>query len=201
MTPWRALDVGLGVALRWPGAAPTVSRCIGEVYVSGAAGASPQGGVPGTVQVVATPWATTTVAAGSVFTPLKSRVYLSKTCPVAGSSSAEYAEFYVFGALGHSLSWTADLSAAGCSCDVAVYLAAMSQNIVAGPAGDYYCDASGVSIQGTRLAGGGWLFRGYFGGSYFPSAFNGLKLARKLSGGRVVTCSRRWAGRTAPRST
>lgn len=51
--------------------------------------------------------------------------------------------------LSHSISFTVNLSDVGCGCNVGMYLVAMpardqSGKPVAGPAGDYYCDANKV---------------------------------------------------------
>lgn len=59
--------------------------------------------------------------------------------------------------LGKTLSWTVDLSAAECGCNVALYLVSMHQSTSAGwcfepgapQGGDYYCDANSGITCGT----------------------------------------------------
>ena len=47
---------------------------------------------------------------------------------------------------GRTLSFTVDLSSAGCGCKVAMYLVAMPQNTEATSCHDYYCDANSVRL-------------------------------------------------------
>jgi len=76
-----------------------------------------------------------------------SRIYLSDSCgPLPSSYSA-------WTLLGRTVSFTVDLSAAGCGCNIAFYLVSMRTNAQEGTcsggnSGAYYCDAN--SVCGVR---------------------------------------------------
>jgi hypothetical protein len=54
--------------------------------------------------------------------------------------------------LGNTLTYTVDVSGAGCGCDAKIYLTSMKQNADPSKCGDYYCDAnSACGVQCTEL--------------------------------------------------
>ena len=73
---------------------------------------------------------------------LGGRSYFGTRCSEAKAyANSDYLELPLAGA---ALSWEADVSKAGCGCNVAFYLASMRQNPHEGRCGDYYCDANSV---------------------------------------------------------
>lgn len=69
------------------------------------------------------------------------RAYFSESCSTGQYDPSRYVAVNL---LGKTLSYTTDVSGAGCGCNAALYLVAMRQNQVLGECGDYYCDANKV---------------------------------------------------------
>jgi len=102
----------------------------------------------GPVQLVATQWnvakdaaAKVDVVNGQVLPHLKGRAYFADSCQ---AGKYNFNDYVALGLLGKSLRFTADLSSAGCGCNVALYLTNLHQNPNISNCLDYYCDANSV---------------------------------------------------------
>jgi len=84
-------------------------------------------------------WGPVTPSSSQVTIGMGPRFYISNTCQSAFSSSV----FKSFNPLGSTISFTVNLSNAGCGTDASFYLVGMPAS-AAGSNGDYYCDANCV---------------------------------------------------------
>ena len=78
--------------------------------------------------------------------PHNNKAYLTTS---NGNGAFTPGMYYAPNLLGGSIAYDVDLSQAGCSCNAALYLVGMpardrAGDYLAGPAGDYYCDANDV---------------------------------------------------------
>ena len=69
------------------------------------------------------------------------RAYFGKSCTEGEYHETDYVAWQL---LDKSLSYTVDLSTAGCGCNAALYLVSMAQNSDKSTCDDYYCDANSV---------------------------------------------------------
>mmetsp|Transcript_99497 Transcript_99497/g.315823 ORF Transcript_99497/g.315823 Transcript_99497/m.315823 type:complete len:439 (-) Transcript_99497:502-1818(-) len=74
-------------------------------------------------------------------TTMGSRAYFASAC-VAGKYDNK--QYLGLDFRGKTLTYTTDLSMAGCGCNAALYLTSMHQNERASECGDHYCDANNV---------------------------------------------------------
>ena len=99
------------------------------------------------------------------------RIYLANDCVEGHYKNSHYTAFDL---LGRSISFTIDLSTAGCGCNAAFYLVSMKQNHIPGVCdGDFYCDAMqvcGASCQTLR-----WVLCHLLGTDCFASLFQPLR--------------------------
>jgi len=72
---------------------------------------------------------------------LGARTYFSDSCTEGFYSNTKYSAMKL---LGKRLSFTTDVSSAGCGCNAAFYLVSMRQNPEVSSCSDYYCDANKV---------------------------------------------------------
>jgi len=114
-----------------------VPQCPGSVDVSGVQAA-----------VVATqknlewePAEPVTVTAGVVEPQIRGRAYLAESCSAGQYNHTQYLGWQL---LGKKLSYTTDVSQAGCGCNAAMYLVSMKQNAEVSGCDDFYCDANEV---------------------------------------------------------
>mmetsp|Transcript_135710 Transcript_135710/g.343485 ORF Transcript_135710/g.343485 Transcript_135710/m.343485 type:complete len:417 (-) Transcript_135710:213-1463(-) len=120
-----------------PAPASRSGKCPGDIDVYGF----------GKMSLIGAAWNTPTDRAGpievqdGVMPYMKSRAYFGNTCSDGAYVPSEYAEVF---ALGHTLSYTVDLSGVECGCNFAFYLTAMRQNSHISECADYYCDANEV---------------------------------------------------------
>eukprot|EP00411_Alexandrium_monilatum_P021047 CAMPEP_0175200810 /NCGR_PEP_ID=MMETSP0093-20121207/9725_1 /TAXON_ID=311494 /ORGANISM="Alexandrium monilatum, Strain CCMP3105" /LENGTH=440 /DNA_ID=CAMNT_0016493827 /DNA_START=14 /DNA_END=1336 /DNA_ORIENTATION=- len=70
-----------------------------------------------------------------------SRSYFATACTAGRYDNEQYLALDL---RGKTLTYTTDLSRAGCGCNAALYLTSMRQNTRASACGDYYCDANNV---------------------------------------------------------
>jgi len=105
------------------------------------------GGV-GTVAIVATQWNVKDDPAGKVevednkvIPNYLGRSYFADRCSPGQYNNREYLALQL---LGRSMTFTVDLSEAGCGCNVALYLTSLHQNSGRSECKDFYCDANSV---------------------------------------------------------
>lgn len=115
-----------------------LDQCPGAIDIAGV----------GTTHLVAaqenmpgTPAGPVRVVAGSIVPEMWGRAYFAESCSAGAYNNSAYAAIPL---LGKELTYTTDVSQAGCGCNAALYLAPMRQNPVIGGCGDYYCDANSV---------------------------------------------------------
>eukprot|EP00438_Fugacium_kawagutii_P022642 Skav224866 [mRNA] locus=scaffold1112:27149:42275:+ [translate_table: standard] len=84
---------------------------------------------------------------GVIRVEMKGRTYFSNACEPGIFSHSRYAGLNL---LNKRISWTTDLSAAGCGCNAAFYLASLPQNPEVSGCKDFYCDAN--SVCGVRCS-------------------------------------------------
>jgi len=133
--PILALSALLGRALAEDGG---VTQCVGKVKVKGI----------GQQAVVATqlnqpgmPAGPVMNIAGNVRPDMWGRAYFANGCTEGTYSNTEYSAWKL---LGKRLTYTTDVSQAGCGCNAAMYLVSMPQNDQVSGCEDYYCDANTV---------------------------------------------------------
>jgi len=96
----------------------------------------------GEVHVVPNGWENVAVIDSSVANPqLGGRAYFADTCTAGHFDNEQYLALNL---LGKTMSFTTDVSGAGCGCNAAFYLTSMRQNTKASDCFDYYCDANNV---------------------------------------------------------
>jgi len=105
----------------------------------------------GDVHLVPTGWgmeervAAPRVSSNMVEPTMGSRAYWSSSCSAGTYDQSQYLSLDF---RGKTLSYTTDMSGAGCGCNAALYLASMGQSEGPGQCGgDYYCDANNVCGQ------------------------------------------------------
>jgi len=115
-----------------------VEQCPGTVNVAGA----------GTLSVVATqvnlpglPAGPVRNVGGNILPEMWGRAYFAKSCTPGTYNSSDYEAWQL---LGKKLTYTTEVSQAGCGCNAAMYLVSMRQNSEVSGCGDYYCDANSV---------------------------------------------------------
>lgn len=81
------------------------------------------------------------VAGGSVIAYMKGRTYFGNTCQSDSYNQGEYLNLQL---LGKRITYTTDLSGAGCGCNAALYLTSMAHHEDKSACFDHYCDASSV---------------------------------------------------------
>lgn len=115
-----------------------IETCPGAIDIAGYGNAS----------IVAAEWNTPSVSAapvhawgGSVVPEMWGRAYLADDCT---SGEFNHTEYLALPLLGRRLTYTTDLSQAGCGCNGALYLVSMQQNPKESGCFDYYCDANSV---------------------------------------------------------
>jgi hypothetical protein len=116
------------------GSGPNNHKCIGKNKVMGM----------GELDIVNAFGTTATVNSNGIRLLLNSRNYLSRGCDANTIDPKNYSKFFL---LGKSVSWTTDLSKAGCKCVGALYFVNMAQNTKKSSSNDYYCDAAGVKKE------------------------------------------------------
>lgn len=121
-----------------------VNTCPGSVSVGGV----------GNSEVVAAQWnepgkpaGPVEVDSGRIMPGMWGRAYLAKGC---SSGSYDNAAYLAVKLLGKKITYTTDISQAGCGCNAALYLVPMHKNAEATSCEDHYCDASWVC--GTSCA-------------------------------------------------
>merc|ERR550525_480647 len=67
------------------------------------------------------------------------RIYFAESCSRGDYDNSEYLALQL---LGKRISYTTDMSGAGCGCNVGFYLVSMRQNENPSDCEDYYCDAN-----------------------------------------------------------
>jgi len=120
------------------GAAPSAT-CPGSFEVAG----------QGSVSLVNAKWnvpgdkaGKVKVEDGSKLAPyMKGRSYFADTCTEGSFSNEHYVAWKL---LGKTLTYTTDMSGAGCGCNAAFYLVSMRQNDKPSGCSDHYCDANNV---------------------------------------------------------
>lgn len=116
-----------------------VEQCPGVVNVSGGLG---------TVHIVATQINMLNFSAGpvknvggNVIPEMWGRAYFAQECTNGKYNNSDYLALPL---LGKKLTYTTELSQAGCGCNAALYLVSMQQNTEVSDCMDYYCDANSV---------------------------------------------------------
>jgi hypothetical protein len=79
--------------------------------------------------------------AGKLTATMDSRAYFALNCT---AGSYDHKQYVAMDLLGKSLSYSVDLSGAGCGCNAAFYLTSMAQNKNPSECSDFYCDANNV---------------------------------------------------------
>jgi len=96
----------------------------------------------GTVELVPTGWKNMSVLDTGVVSPqLGGRAYFADKCKAGHFSNEDYLALTL---LGKTISFSTDISGAGCGCNAAFYMTNMHQNMEVSECGDYYCDANNV---------------------------------------------------------
>jgi hypothetical protein len=96
----------------------------------------------GQVEIVPTGFKGIEVLDGNVLdTKMDARAYFADKC-TAGEYNNE--DYLALNLLGKTMSFSADVSGAGCGCNAAFYLTSMHQNSKKSECQDYYCDANAV---------------------------------------------------------
>mmetsp|Transcript_7093 Transcript_7093/g.20194 ORF Transcript_7093/g.20194 Transcript_7093/m.20194 type:complete len:302 (-) Transcript_7093:74-979(-) len=115
-----------------------VDTCPGSLVVEGY----------GNVSLVAAEWNTPNVSAagvqalgGTALPDMWGRAYMADACTPGEYNNSDYLALRL---LGKRLTYTTDVSRAGCGCNAALYLVSMRQNDDESGCFDYYCDANNV---------------------------------------------------------
>merc|ERR550532_689242 len=101
----------------------------------------------GNVSLIPTGWAATdpvgemAVRHGRIAAHMGGRAYFASDCTAGVYNNAQYLALDL---RGKTLTYTTDLSGAGCGCNAALYLTSMHQNNQPSDCGDHYCDANDV---------------------------------------------------------
>ena len=96
----------------------------------------------GTVELVPTGWKNMSVLDTGVVSPqLGGRAYFADKCKAGHFSNKDYLALNL---LGKTMSFSTDISGAGCGCNAAFYMTNMHQNTEVSECHDYYCDANNV---------------------------------------------------------
>lgn len=120
-----------------PAPVPHSGQCPGAISLAGY----------GQVSIVPTGWKTNDggaafrVSGDAVVPHMGARAYFADSCTPGAYNHSQYLALNL---LGHTISFSVDLSGTGCGCNVAFYLVSMRQNTRPSECHDYYCDANNV---------------------------------------------------------
>ncbi|CAK0879567.1 unnamed protein product [Prorocentrum cordatum] len=102
----------------------------------------------GSVQLIPTGWAdpeglkpVDVTGRGELVAHMDGRAYFADECTAGKYDNTQYLALDL---LGKVLSYSVDLSGAGCGCNAAFYLTSMRQNAAPSQCSDHYCDANNV---------------------------------------------------------
>jgi hypothetical protein len=117
-----------------------VDQCPGTISVAGA-GTEPLAVVVAQENQPDMPGGPVRNIGGNIMPEMWGRAYLAKSCVAGTYNNSDYVAWQL---LGKKLTYTTDVSQAGCGCNAAMYLVSMAQNNEVSGCGDYYCDANSV---------------------------------------------------------